>query len=73
MPHDLCTVSRRQMHLLPNNRPWVSLWATSYLVPVANPQATSPMEDLPLWSQLLPSNSKIKMSLVDTAYVPETS
>jgi hypothetical protein len=26
-------------------------------VPVANPQATSPMEDLPLWSQLLPSNS----------------
>jgi hypothetical protein len=72
MPHELCIVSRRQTQL-PHNKPQVNPWAMSYPVLVVNLQATSLMGNLPPRLQLLPNSSKIKMSLIDTAYMPETS
>jgi hypothetical protein len=54
-------------------QPQVNLQATLCQVSATNPQATSSMGDNPPRLRLPLSRSRIKKSLVDTAYVPEAS
>jgi hypothetical protein len=54
-------------------QPQVNLRATSYSELVASLEATSLMVQPPLRLQQLLSSNRIKMNIVDTAYVPETS